>query len=102
MPSLRFDLRNIHGQCRPCNGGGTLSYKRGKNPAVVRDEYEIRLRARFGDDLADWLNGPHLVKHWTCEQLRLLRADAAADCRRIERGESPLIDWRENDLRPSR
>lgn len=94
MPSLRFDTRNIHGQCRPCNGGGTRSHKRGKNPALVRDMFEAGLRERLGDDCVDWLNGPHEPKHWSIAGLKQLRKTIAEEIRRLESGAKPVWDWR--------
>lgn len=95
MPSLRFDLRQIWGQCRPCNMGGTRSHKRGKNPALVRDEYEKGLRERMGDECVEWINGPHEPKHWSIPGLKNLRTEIQAEIRRLEAGEAPLWSWRE-------
>ena len=62
-PSLRFDLRNINGQCRNCNGyrGGR---KLDQQPHIIE---------RYGHSRLDWLDGNHEAKHYTIEQLARMR-----------------------------
>jgi hypothetical protein len=69
-PELKFNLWNIHKQCKKCNGGaGRFSYK-----AKTTDErYEINLRAKIGDAKVDWLNGPHELDKFPpeyCERIK--------------------------------
>lgn len=55
-PELRFEERNAYKQCKSCNGGaGRFAHKN----ATVSKQYEARLIEKFGQDLVDWLNGPH-------------------------------------------
>ncbi len=91
---LRFELLNIHGQCRPCNQAGSRKMNRGKNPALVAKEYEIRLRDRIGNEAVDWLQGPHPMPNYTCDELRIMRAMYTAEQRYIEQYGKPSRDWR--------
>lgn len=65
-PELRFDERNAYKQCKKCNGGSGRFTR--KNHTVSR-QYEENLRAKVGDELVDWLQGPHGAKHYTREEL---------------------------------
>ena len=58
-PELRYEPRNVHLQCAPCNNhlsGNLIEYRKG-------------LVARYGQPLVDWLEGPHPAKHYTREDL---------------------------------
>lgn len=90
-PELRFDPRNCYKQGSGCNRAGS---ERRRNDQVVQREYEQRLRAKMGDALVDWLNGPHKPKHYTAEDLKALRKMYAAESRRLEKGLGPSRDWR--------
>ena len=58
-PELRFDERNCHKQCAPCN-----NHKSGN---IV--EYRINLVRKLGADSVEWLEGPHEAKHYAVEEL---------------------------------
>lgn len=97
-PELRFDPRNIHLQGSGCNRANRRPDKRTRRGVeTIAKEYEARLRERYGDELVDWLNGPHPMPHYSDDELKALRAVYAAECRRLERGEGPSRDWRAMD-----
>lgn len=58
-PELRFDERNCHKQCAPCN-----NHKSGN---IV--EYRINLVRKLGAESVEWLEGPHEAKHYSVEEL---------------------------------
>jgi hypothetical protein len=59
--NIRYDERNIHGQRLHCN-----MHKGGDS-----GEYEIRLRAKIGDQAVDELHRiKSVVKRWTIDELR--------------------------------
>jgi len=64
-PELRFDERNVHKQCAPCNNhlSGNLI------------PYRVELIRRIGQDGVDYLEGPHTPKKYTIEQIRQIRDD---------------------------
>lgn len=62
-PELRFDERNVHAQCAPCNNhlsGNIIEYRKG-------------LIEREGIETVDYLEGPHDPKHYTVEDLKAIR-----------------------------
>lgn len=60
---LRFDERNIHKQCTRCN-----TYMSGNLTA-----YEGALRIKLGDEVVDWLKGPHEPVRYRAEDyLRII------------------------------
>ena len=97
-PETRFDPRGCHLQGSACNRANRRPDKNNaKGAETIAQEYEARLRDRYGDDLVDWLNGPHEMPRWRDDDLRALRKVFAAECRRLERGEGPSRDWRAMD-----
>jgi len=97
-PELRIDPRNCHLQGSGCNRANRRPDKNNaKGAETIAQEYEARLRDRYGDSMADWLNGPHEMPRWRDEDLRALRKVFAAECRRLEKGEQPSRDWRALD-----
>lgn len=64
-PELRFDERNVHKQCAPCNNhkSGNLT------------EYRINLVRKIGLKSVEWLEGPHEPKKYTVEQLKAIAAE---------------------------
>jgi len=94
-PETRFDPRNCHIQGSGCNRANRRPDKNSaKGAETIAQEYEARLRDRYGDSMVDWLNGPHEMPRWRDEDLRALRKVFAAECRRLEKGEEPSRDWR--------
>lgn len=69
-PELRFEPRNIWLQCKSCNGGSGKYAKKGRTVAA---SYEANLRAQEGDELVDWLKGPHEMPHHTIDDLKRIR-----------------------------
>jgi hypothetical protein len=59
-PELRFDERNIHVQCEACN-----SFLSGNVAA-----YRVGLIARVGQEVVDYLEGPHEPRKYTVDELR--------------------------------
>lgn len=95
---IRFDPRNCHLQGSGCNRANRRPDKNNaKGAETIGQEYEARLRDRYGDDLVNWLNGPHEMPRCRDDDLRALRKVFAAECRRLERGEGASRDWREMD-----
>lgn len=70
FPELRFEERNAFRQCKSCNAG---SAKYGAKAATVAQQYEASLVARFGQELVDWLNGPHEMTHYRREDFIRIR-----------------------------
>jgi hypothetical protein len=62
-PEHRFDVRQIHRQCKSCN--------RDKSGAPV--EYRKGLIKRMGLEYVEWLEGPHPAKKYTIEQLKEIK-----------------------------
>ena len=67
-PELRFEVMNIHKQCKSCNGGSIRSSK----SKTVSAKYKERLIKKIGQDNVDWIEGPHEPKHYRVEDLKLL------------------------------
>ena len=59
-PELRFEELNCHKQCSPCNNhlsGNIVNYR-------------PRLIDKIGLDNVEWLEGPHDIVKYTCEDLK--------------------------------
>jgi hypothetical protein len=82
-PSLRYDARNCHKQCSPCNAH--LSGNIG--------QYSIGLARRY-PGLYAWLRGSHEPIKFTCLELISMRKLYAAETRRLESGQPASRDWR--------
>lgn len=63
-PETRFDLSNIHKSCSVCN-----NYLSGNIRA-----YRPRLIDKIGMESVEWLEGPHMAKKYTIDDLRLMKA----------------------------
>jgi len=57
---LRFEEWNCHKQCAPCNNhlSGNI------------ENYRINLINKIGLELVGWLEGPHELKKYTCEDFK--------------------------------
>ncbi len=58
-PELRYEPKNCHKSCSPCNlhlSGNLLEYRKG----LIR---------RYGIELVEWLEGPHEPKHYSRDDL---------------------------------
>ena len=59
-PELRFEELNCHLQCEHCN-----SFLSGNI-----ENYRINLIEKIGHDKVEWLEGPHEIKKYSCEDLK--------------------------------
>ncbi|AZD01368.1 recombination protein NinG [Pseudomonas chlororaphis] len=73
-PELRFEPLNVHKQCAPCNNH--------KSGDIVN--YRIELVRRIGADQVEWLEGPHLPKKYTIEQLKAMTVEYRAKARELK------------------
>lgn len=81
-PELRFEERNAYKQCKSCNAGaGKFSHKNN----TVTQKYELRLIEKFGQELVDWLRGPHEIPHWKREDYIRIRDEYRAKVRELKR-----------------
>lgn len=64
-PELRFDERNVHAQCAPCNNhlSGNIAL------------YRIALISKIGLAAVEELEGPHEAKKYTIDELRAIKAE---------------------------
>ena len=63
MPSLRFNVHNIHKQCSACNNnlsGNLIAYR-------------VNLIKKIGAERVAWLEGPHPVRSFDIVYLRRIR-----------------------------
>lgn len=67
---LRFNLFNIHKQCKSCNAG---SGKWSRKEATVSQEYEERLVNKIGQDKVDELKNNNEVVRYTPDYLRRIK-----------------------------
>ena len=61
-PELRFEELNCHKQCSPCNlhlSGNIINYR-------------ANLINKIGIDKVEWLEGPHEIIKYTCEDLKAI------------------------------
>lgn len=73
-PAIRFEPVNCHKQCVPCNqhlSGNIVNYR-------------IELRKRIGQDMLDWLEGPHEPKRYTIEDLKQITAEYRLKLRQLK------------------
>jgi Bacteriophage Lambda NinG protein len=74
-PELRFDERNVHKQCAPCNNhlsGNIVLYRKG-------------LLARFGLGFVEWLEGQHQAAHRSREDLEQIKTTYRKKLRDLKR-----------------
>lgn len=62
-PELRFDPRNVHKQCQPCN-----THLHGN---IVL--YRLELIRRIGQEAVEFLEGPHEPAKFSIDELRCIR-----------------------------
>lgn len=70
FPELALEPLNIWLQCKSCNAG---SGKYARKGYTVNSEFERNLALAEGQELVDWLNGPHEPKHYDMAQLAEMR-----------------------------
>jgi len=83
-PELRFDERNVYGQCRPCNGGSRNASTRLKRTETIAQQYEANLRHIKGNELVDWVKGPHQLNRYRRDDLLYLAKVYRRLCKWIE------------------
>ena len=72
-PELRYDPRNCHKSCQPCNlhlSGNLVEYRKG----LIR---------RYGIWIVEWLEGPHEPKHYSRADLIAEEKKWQEECRVI-------------------
>lgn len=84
-PELALEPLNIWLQCKPCNGG---SGKYARKGYTVNASFEANLIAQEGQELVDWLKGPHEPKHYSIERLQAIEAEHAAKARELKAKQS--------------
>jgi len=91
LPYLKLDLRNIHRQRKYCNNqnGRGGNYK----------SYELGLIARYGNELVDWLNGPHQAPHHTRDDLRNMIVEYRKILNIIRKGDKSVREFYRIELR---
>jgi hypothetical protein len=94
-PQLRYSARACFGQCRKCNGSGTIRKRTKKTQEVVSDLYKAWILETKGQEWHDWLFGPHASKHWLCDELIELRKELRSEVRNLKSGMEPSKNWRE-------
>lgn len=68
---LRFHPMNIHKQCKSCNGG---SGKYTKKKHTVSKQYKENIIKRIGQDMVDWLEGPHEAQNLIIDDAKEIKA----------------------------
>ena len=74
--ALRYDERNIHGQCEKCNthlSGNLVSYRK-------------TLIERIGLEAVEWLDSNHEVKRWTLDELKEVHRYYMAKLKELQNG----------------
>lgn len=73
-PELRFEELNCHKQCAPCNNhlSGNIS------------NYRINLIEKIGADKVEWIEGPHEIIKYTCEDLKAIELKYKAKIKQLE------------------
>ncbi|WP_444893618.1 recombination protein NinG [Microbulbifer sp. TRSA001] len=67
---LRFNLWNIHRQCKSCNAGSAKYAHKAETVAV---QYELNLRERIGNRRVDWLKNNNGIRRFNreyCERIK--------------------------------
>ena len=72
-PELRFEPINVWLQCAPCN-----TYLSGN--AVL---YRKALINKIGLDQVEWLEGPHLFKHYSIDDLKDIKREYTAKAKEL-------------------
>lgn len=73
-PELRFEPLNIHRQCVKCN----------RNLSGNAVEYRIRLVVRIGAEKVAWIEGPHIARKYTVEEIKAIKAEYRAKTRELK------------------
>ncbi|WP_429949617.1 recombination protein NinG [Comamonas sediminis] len=81
-PELALEPLNIWLQCKSCNAG---SGKYARKGYTVAASFEANLAEIEGQELVDWLNGPHPAKHYDMDQLTALRNEYRAKTNELKK-----------------
>lgn len=82
FPELRFVECNAFRQCKSCNAG---SAKYGAKAASVERMYRASLVERFGQELVDWLDGPHDMTRYRREDFIRIRDEYRKKTRELRK-----------------
>ncbi|WP_057634910.1 recombination protein NinG [Yersinia kristensenii] len=82
FPELRFVECNAYRQCKSCNAG---SAKYGGKAATVEKMYRESLAKKFGQELVDWLDGPHEMNHYRRDDYIRIRDEYRAKTRSLKK-----------------
>lgn len=82
FPEMALEPLNIWLQCKSCNAG---SGKYARKGYTVNASFEVNLVALEGQELVDWLNGPHAPKHYDIDQLRAIRDEYRAKAAKLKK-----------------
>lgn len=82
FPELRFVECNAFRQCKSCNAG---SAKYGAKAATVEKMYRASLAEKFGQELVDWLDGPHEMTNYRRDDFIRIRDEYRAKARELKK-----------------
>lgn len=82
FPELALEPLNIWLQCKSCNAG---SGKYARKGYTVSKAFEENLIEAEGQDLVDWLNGPHEPKHYEMDELVAIRDHYRAKIKELKK-----------------
>ena len=74
-PELRFEELNVHLQCEYCN----------THLSANLINYRIHLINKIGIEKVEWLEGPHEPKHYTVDDIIVIKTDYAKLSRDLEK-----------------
>lgn len=83
-PELALEPLNIWLQCKSCNAG---SGKYARKGYTVGASFEANLAELEGQELVDWLNGPHEPKHYDMDKLIAIRDTYRAKLKELKKDE---------------
>ncbi|EMO1105413.1 recombination protein NinG [Yersinia enterocolitica] len=82
FPELRFVECNAYRQCKSCNAG---SAKYGGKAATVEKMYRESLAEKFGQELVDWLDGPHEMNYYRRDDYIRIRDEYRAKTKALKK-----------------
>ncbi len=80
-PELALEPLNIWLQCKSCNGGSSNYARKGY---TVNASFEANLIEQKGQEMVDWLKGPHEAKHYDADELQALEKQYSALVREMK------------------
>lgn len=82
FPELRFVECNAFRQCKSCNAG---SAKYGAKAASVERMYRASLADKYGQELIDWLDGPHEMTNYRRDDFIRIRDEYRKKTRELRK-----------------